>query len=703
MLLRTGLILGVLLFGSGWQPSFAADPGTHEIPGGGSTQEPAQIVIPESLEYTFPPPAQPPEPRAANISFLVTSSGTDISDTNTTIRELRDPNGVVRATDKIEVSLAEKKITTAGAEVTIHLHPSQFSRPGDYQLFVLVRGQADNRPVSNLAKVIIHRPAAELNIDELKGQSVRLVRYWPLGGADGKMTLTFQETSGRSDVHLNVTTRPIFGNSDAKQQVDGTVIPPASPLQLQAGNEQTTELRFTGVEGNGIYTTAVVANGDTLTSPQRIPLTVIVTDAPICALVAIFVGVLGGFLINYFNERRPRQLLQYKILDLRSQIRQLQQFVSLPTKFDTLTRIGDELRRAEQLLALDNVPDAETIYKGAEQEVAQFHTNEAADKTKARTQEQTVSTQLNAIRQQIPNPSPDQTGALDRAKLDLEEADRALQRDQVDRGNDLLEKANDELATLRLDVLSAEIDALEDAVDDAVASGGKTPDEVKPTRDALRAARGAVAKRDPNSAQTQLEAAQTAFDSLGVRSARGARAPSTAKALMTAMQPRDGPKIEISQQPASRISGTQLDFTLRGGGLQRGDAIQWDYGDDAGDSGTPVNHVYRSAGEYRVRVRVTRAGAPAGQAQRYIQVLPNKIELQMKNVQKAIFRSNLVLSIMALVVACAIGLVYLYDENKTFGGFGSYIGAILWGLGMDTSVRGFAATLGHISPARASV
>ena len=61
------------------------------------------------------------------------------------------------------------------------------------------------------------------------------------------------------------------------------------------------------------------------------------------------------------------------------------------------------------------------------------------------------------------------------------------------------------------------------------------------------------------------------------------------------------------------------------------------------------------------------------------------------------------LSIMALVVACAIGLVYLYDENKTFGGFGSYIGAILWGLGMDTSVRGFAATLGHISPARASV
>jgi hypothetical protein len=80
-----------------------------------------------------------------------------------------------------------------------------------------------------------------------------------------------------------------------------------------------------------------------------------------------------------------------------------------------------------------------------------------------------------------------------------------------------------------------------------------------------------------------------------------------------------------------------------------------------------------------------------------ITVLPGARVDQSQRILARVQRSDLLLSLVALVLAGLTGVLALY-VGKAFGTLSDYLLAFLWGFGIDNSVRGFAGVLSKISP-----
>jgi hypothetical protein len=132
--------------------------------------------------------------------------------------------------------------------------------------------------------------------------------------------------------------------------------------------------------------------------------------------------------------------------------------------------------------------------------------------------------------------------------------------------------------------------------------------------------------------------------------------------------------------------------------LQAGDTIQWHFGD--GGPFTPggqiASHQFEEAGTYRVKVQILRGGVLAFEFARDIVVLPGRVQKKLGKLRFEMQAIDVVLSLIALLLACLTGLLYLY-VGKPFGTVSDYVLALMWGFGIDNSVRGFAAVLPKIT------
>jgi hypothetical protein len=158
--------------------------------------------------------------------------------------------------------------------------------------------------------------------------------------------------------------------------------------------------------------------------------------------------------------------------------------------------------------------------------------------------------------------------------------------------------------------------------------------------------------------------------------------------------------ININTAPADRIAGATIDFNLVDDEkiIVQGDQLRWFFG-DVGSFETQngnASHRYEQSGRYHVRAEVIRGGKLVKTVSEMLTIAPGEIEQARAGVLHDILRNERILSLIALLLAIIGGVLFLYS-GKHFGTLVDYLMAILWGFGLDNSIKGFAAVLGKIS------
>ena len=109
-----------------------------------------------------------------------------------------------------------------------------------------------------------------------------------------------------------------------------------------------------------------------------------------------------------------------------------------------------------------------------------------------------------------------------------------------------------------------------------------------------------------------------------------------------------------------------------------------------------------------MKVQALRGGGSAEAAEvvaelaESVTVLPGRTQDRLNRLLGEVRAADVALVMVAIILACFTGILTLY-VNKPFGSLTDYLGALLWGFGVDSSVRGFTAVFKKIgTPGTAS-
>jgi hypothetical protein len=199
---------------------------------------------------------------------------------------------------------------------------------------------------------------------------------------------------------------------------------------------------------------------------------------------------------------------------------------------------------------------------------------------------------------------------------------------------------------------------------------------------------------DPHTAATKLAQIEQDFNQI-----RTQRALAMAAARAEAVGDSEGILI-LSPAVDQRTTDSPVTFQLNAPSLQlqAKDELRWSFGDIPGaeTGGKQISHLYRDAGGYTVTVVLLRDSLQGRQWSTGLDILPGKNDRALAQVKRQLVQADAFVSLVALLLAALSGVAYWYI-GKTFGSLAEYIGAILWGFGMDSSVRGFSDVLKKIT------
>jgi hypothetical protein len=594
------------------------------------------------------------------------------------------------------------EVTPQGVTVLLKPDAARFDRAGDYQVTLTLEGKAGASAVTTPLRFVLQRPAPEINLDDLKDLTVMLRRSWPLGVAGGTVQLPLEETTGLADLTaVEIETQALY-KQNAKVQVSGKVTTDLTgPITIPAGKQRDVVVTLSDLSNAGALTTRVVVSAPALTGRKVIDVKVLVADRWGWALVAIAVGVVGGYLTHFFVETwRPRRMNAYTIVRLRSEVNRRLGLVTRPDKQDKLAAVAAALRDAEEKNDLGQGAAAQAVLAKAEESLDAIRKEELAEKTRVWDQLTELRARLAAYRQRRSAPTPEEQKLFGTADARFGKAQSHLASDEVDRAVEDLEAIRNEFEGAQDLALKQLLDGLHQDLQQV--PGGPGVDDRKAQLEGLiTAARDLVTARKYDDAWAQVPAIARAIQDLR-RQGRGGRpdAPGIVPEAETPAVPAE-PRL-VALDPANfRLAGATLSFRVEAppGFLQSGDRFRWFFGEGApGDSNEPnATHRYREEGGYWVKVQVLRepAGTVVAELGQPLTVLPGRTSQQLQTIRDSIRAADFALAVVALILATLTGLMYLY-LNKPFGSLEDYLAAILWGFGIDSGVRGFSAVMKRI-------
>lgn len=222
-------------------------------------------------------------------------------------------------------------------------------------------------------------------------------------------------------------------------------------------------------------------------------------------------------------------------------------------------------------------------------------------------------------------------------------------------------------------------------------------DEMKKAREFLLAERADAAEESMKKCEDLVAAAPVGGPRFGRAPESGAAAP-----------PEQRPTLEVKDSHASRVVGSRLSFVLAVSDPTQiaGAQFAWEFGDDLRETtpGPQATHEYGRPGRFAVKVSVLAGGAEVAKAETSISVAPSARDRAIAQLGRGMRWMDLGLSTLALGIATTSALTTTYYNGKLFGTFGDYVGAFVWGFGMDASLRGLANVVGTLrqGPSRTS-
>jgi hypothetical protein len=366
-----------------------------------------------------------------------------------------------------------------------------------------------------------------------------------------------------------------------------------------------------------------------------------------------------------------------------------------------LEAIADRLRDAEEKNDLGQANDARALLDQAEKSLDDFRKAEAAAQDQARGRRLQLKTQLASYRQSRDPLSPEETDFLQTADRKLAGAEELLSAEAVDGATEVLDEVQAGFDSIRASTLDKQVADLREKL------------RVLKVADAKKAEKDA-AGREPDEIEALIK--QKKFDDAWQRTNELAaklvslrdpapRLPGPPALLKPAYRPTTPAlqtRIVVAGPPETRTTDTPLGFRIDDAQrlLRDGDEYRWYFepGHTATTEAPRASHQFSEEGGYSVKVEVWRGTNRefAMQLSESVTVLPGRTRREVMGVERAVLMTDLALTIVALILACLTGVLYLY-VNKPFGSLADYLGAILWGFGIDSGVRGFTAVFKRIS------
>jgi hypothetical protein len=659
--------------------------------------------VASEITLTFPIAGAAGEP----LSFLLRSKGGRIIEPSVEVSDIRDPLNQPRDHGMVSVEALPAELTEKRVQVKVKPDRSKFGRPGDYQILLQFTGTATDATQQSAAvapasvKLIVRRPQPELNTDEWKDMSVRLVRpipcpCWP---AAGSAVIALRETTGKADVSdVSLRGGPVF-EKDSKVQSSGSASASFSGQvksnSIDAGTSRQLEVRFSGFGFAGSFTTQVAVESISLGGEKLIPLKLLVTDFWLWPLLAILLGVVGAYYVHTWSgDWKSRRLNTYNIVRLRGLVDRHMRLVRRQAKIDSLREIKVKLEEADDRNRLGDFAGSANLITQARTMWDDFCKLEVTAKANVWNSVAEFEKTSQFYKEERGNAATDADRAFfEHAKDTLDTIEELLARDAVDESADELAVLQARLDELKkqalkehLDVLKQRLDALPDP---PVTAADKQPidGEIAGTRQQVDTD-FELAKRATAAIEQKIRALQQRVANLAPADAvivsRWSMLANSAQRMQSA------PRIRVVPAPAERTTDTPVRFSLEPP-VAAGTELEWHFG-----AGKPVkrtdarvSHQYSQAGEYRVQVKAINppTALPNLLATR-VTILPGRTEQKLQDIEEELRWANLAVSLVAVVLAALTGMLYLY-VNKQFGSFGDYCGAILWGFGIDNTLRGF--------------
>lgn len=653
------------------------------------------LITEDSLAFTFPLPDN-------KCVFLLFSTEGDVTGVSVQRRQVRSPDGALLPLDAVNPVLEATTVTPRGVQVTLILDPKFFVTPGEYRVSLFFQGGTGT---PNLAStVVINRPAADVNVDEIKDQTVSLTRWLPGMSAGSEFLLHVRETTGKVSINDLKLTGDSLYIKDSKELAPGEVtITPAVPAPSVApGEVQTFKINISNVKYTGAYTTRLWLSSPSFSGGKAIPVKVNVTDFVLLPLLAITLGVVGAYLIRQLQAvATPRNQNALELIELQDEIKRFGQLVKKPASVETIQRLLTRLRRAIENNEIGNFAAVRDELTKLRTEFDEFRKIQVEIESEVQKELSTLTRQVETL-EKSSSLTPDEMldlknklgdigrlcliGMVEDAQMKIDDVKHLLKTLRTGKLVSYFSDLKLQLATLTLtapakeksDKLEAEIQALLDG------------DELDKVHARLEQLKQFIVEQRRAAARFGRESART-----------GAAAAAVREVPDVVQPPTTFTHIEISTAPANRIAGDAISFNIVDVEkiIQPTDELRWCFGDIGSFEplGIDTSHSYLESGRYQVQVDVVRKDKLVRSLVEIITILPGQVETARAAIRRDMVRNDLVLSGIALVLAIIGGVAILYS-GTLFGSVVDYVMAILWGFGLDNSIKGFASVLSRITP-----
>ena len=220
---------------------------------------PKLIVAQDILKFSCQPVCETHQ----DFSFSLYSQGGEVANLQIRKKEVKYQDGMSLSIEALEVELQKDTVSSEGINITLKIKNDDFLRPGDYTIVLLFKGKAaPDKPVEFLKTITINRPAAEINLEELKDRTIILKRpffWWSC--ASGKSTFNLYEKDDKAAIsELKVSGQDVF-QANTKIQVPGKVEPVIAEADkgltqcLPVPKQLAVILTFSGLEQTGDFST----------------------------------------------------------------------------------------------------------------------------------------------------------------------------------------------------------------------------------------------------------------------------------------------------------------------------------------------------------------------------------------------------------------------------------------------------------------
>ena len=656
----------------------------------------------DQLKFNYPLP----DDTINTLSFILLATEGEISGAEVKVREVKTADGELRPLEAITAALEATTVTTKGVKVSLTLDPRFFTTPGEYRVLLYFQG-ANGTPTLN-TPVTINRLAADINLDELKDQTVALTRPFPFWPASSDFLFHLRENSRRVALKdLKVNGQGLY-LKDTKELVPGAVTAapwptdPSGSINVPAGGEKQLKVTLSNLRRAGAFDTRLVVTSPSFAGEKVIPIKVTVRDFILFPLLAIALGVCGGYFTRQLVAvERPRNQNAVQLVRLQKEIERFREVVTKPASIATINTLLAQLRTASESNETGDFAAVRAELPKIQEKLDEFRKAQVEAQEAANTARAGLVNQIEALERETL--TADESRELLSVKGNVADLERLLRQGMVEDAQTKLENVQERLADLKKRRLTNYFALCK-------AESAKLPlsaDDAATDKNFEKEIQQLLNSNELDKVRAKLEEFRNFIEEKKIENLpRGARESEDelegALPAVPAVAPPETvvTRIVVTTPIEERVAGTTVLFRIDDAEriVDSADRLRWFFGDVGSEEtqSLDISHRYEESGRYQVRVEISRNGTTGKTLSEFIDVSPGKIEQARAGVLRNIARNELILSMIALVLAVISGVLFLY-VGKLFGTLVDYLMAILWGFGIDNSIKGFAAVLGKIS------